>query len=94
MAPGMIGHRAPLDDRFVNNVQINGPLVLFELGPCHVWTGCIHESGFGVIRLGHRFFYVHRLAWERAYGAVPQGRIEQICHNRLCVRVDHLRQTK
>ena len=79
---GMIGGRAPLQQRFDNHVRI---------GVCYIWTGCVHESGFGVIRTGHRTIYVHRYAWERAYGAIPPGgRIKQRCANKLCVRPDHL----
>lgn len=82
--------RKSLEDRFIDNVQIHGPLH-DRLGSCRVWTGCVHASGFGVIRSGHRLIYVHRYAWERAYGPIPVGaRVIQVCRNRLCVREDHL----
>ena len=90
---GMIGHRAPLEERFINSVQIHGPLPRFEprRGACSVWTGYVHRSGFGAIWSGHRLIYVHRYAWERTYGPIPVGaKVEQICMNRLCVRPDHL----
>jgi len=88
---GMIGKRAPLAERFANRVQINGPTVAAELGPCSVWTGYVHTRGYGAIRSGHRLIYVHRYAYEQAYGLIPTGRrVQQLCRNKLCVRVDHL----
>jgi HNH endonuclease len=93
---GMIGKRASLEQRFTNNVQIYGPLPRFspQLGCCAVWTGYVHASGFGAIWSGHKLIYVHRYAWEKAYGPIPVGaRINRICLNKLCVRVDHLSLT-
>lgn len=79
---GRLGKKAPLEQRFDNKVQ---------LGSCYLWTGCAHPSGFGVIRSGHRMIYVHRYAWERAYGPIPVGaKVIQTCRNKLCVRPDHL----
>lgn len=89
--PGMIGKRAPLPERFANNVQINGPTLTATLGPCSVWTGYVHARGFGAIRSGHRLIYVHRYAYEQAHGPIPAGRrVTQLCRNKLCVRVEHL----
>lgn len=91
---GAIGKRGTLDDRFINNVQVNGPIPEHapQLGACAVWTGYAHRSGYGGIGSGHRLIYVHRLAYERAYGPIPPGMIvEQLCLNKLCVRDDHLR---
>jgi hypothetical protein len=90
---GMIGKRAPLDERFINNVQTSGPTPAHapHLGPCSLWTGYVHGSGYGAIRSGHRLIYVHRYAYEQAHGPIPAGcRVEQICRNKLCVRDDHL----
>jgi hypothetical protein len=49
---GMIGRRAPLEERYLDRVQIHGPILNPQLGACSVWTGCAHPSGFGVIRSG------------------------------------------
>lgn len=90
---GMIGRRASLEDRFANCVQIHGPTPAHAptLGCCSLWCGYVHPRGFGAIRCGNRLIYVHRYAYERAYGPIPTGaRVEQLCRNRLCVRVDHL----
>jgi hypothetical protein len=86
----MMGKRAPIEERFINAVQINGPTVTASLGPCSIWTGYTHWSGFGAIWRSHSLLYAHRYAWERAHGVRPAGRVIQVCGNRLCVRVDHL----
>ncbi len=89
---GMIGHRAPLEERFVNNVLIAGPIPSSQpwLGACSLWMGYQHVSGFGAIWHSHSLIYVHRYAWEQVYGPAPGRIIDQICDNKLCVRVDHL----
>lgn len=88
---GMVGRRADIAVRFVNGVQVDGPVMVPELGPCHTWTGYVHASGFGALRRGNRMIYVHRLAWTLVYGEIPvKGRVVQKCGNRLCVRPDHL----
>lgn len=88
---GKIGKHATLEDRFINSVKMFGPIMVAELGACHVWTGCVHPSGYGVIRSGHKLIYVHRLAYAMAYGPPPVGWVvAQVCENRLCVRPDHL----
>jgi hypothetical protein len=93
--PGPVGRRgraAPLADRFVNSVQQNGPTVDSELGPCWQWTGCVHRSGFGIIGHEGKKKLVHRVAWELVHGPLPSRvLIEQVCGNRLCVRLDHFR---
>lgn len=86
-----IGKWGPLENRFWNRVQVNGPLPrgAQHLGPCHVWTGHT-ANGYGSIGYGGRQYYVHRLAWQLAYGAEPPGRVRRLCRNKLCVRIDHL----
>lgn len=37
----------------------------------------------------------HRLVWEEAFGAIPQGyEIHHKCHNRACCNIDHLELVK
>lgn len=91
---GRMAAAAPIEIRFQNNVQLDGPLIVPALGICHEWTGPIHRSGFGVIGHGHRLLYAHRYAWELAYGTPPAGQIRQLCGNRVCVRPDHLMLVK
>lgn len=90
---GKIGKHASFEDRFINHVQVYGPTPTFspQLGPCAVWTGYRHESGYGAIWRGHRLLYVHRVAWEMAHGPLRSyAVVHQVCLNRLCVRLDHL----
>lgn len=86
-----IGKSAPLEVRFWNHVQLNGPLPDdFSLGACHVWVGAA-SNGYGLIGANSRHIYVHRLAYELARGPIPPGgRISWRCGNTLCVRPDHL----
>ena len=61
-------------------------------GDCLVWTGALSAAGYGQIGVAGRVEYAHRYAWERAHGEIPGGiEIDHACHNRACVRVEHLR---
>lgn len=59
---------------------------------CLVWTGRTTTNGYGSFSLGGRRVRSHRYAWERVNGPIPDGLvIDHVCHNPLCVNVDHLR---
>jgi HNH endonuclease len=63
-------------------------------GECWIWTGkaSLCDNGYGQIRVGPRFRKVHRVAWELAYGPIPDPYLF-VCHRcdvRLCVRPEHL----
>lgn len=61
-------------------------------GDCLVWTGATTAGGYGHIRVDGQMVYVHRYAWERALGAIPDGMVvDHICWHLDCVNVDHLR---
>lgn len=61
-------------------------------GECLIWTG--HQNGYGYAQfhVGDRYIAVHRYAYERHVGSIPEGlQIDHICHNRTCVEPSHLR---
>ena len=60
-------------------------------GECIVWTGPT-TKGYGVLHAGGYRGYVHRFAWERANGSIPEGMvIDHTCYTALCVNPAHLR---
>lgn len=63
-----------------------------EITPtCHLWRGIITKDGYGRLTFGHRLVMAHRLAWQTAYGPIPDGMF--VCHHcdtPACVRLDHL----
>jgi len=61
-------------------------------GDCIIWTGGKDRKGYGTIRAYGKSYKVHRYAWEREKGPIPDGmHIDHICHNPSCVKVEHLR---
>lgn len=61
-------------------------------GNCMVWTGGKDQDGYGTIRANGRTYRVHRYAWERENGPIPEGMfIDHICHNPSCAKIQHLR---
>lgn len=61
-------------------------------GDCIVWTGALSTDGYGHLKVQGRDVKVHRYAWERKNGPIPDGLlIDHMCWNRACVNVEHLR---
>lgn len=62
-------------------------------GNCIIWTGAKDSTGYGSIGIrGRKKTYVHRYAWERANGPIPEGHhIDHLCFNRDCINPEHLR---
>ncbi|QKY78971.1 HNH endonuclease [Arthrobacter phage Jinkies] len=62
-------------------------------GCCLVWTATKNGAGYGLINIGNRKEQLaHRYAWERVNGSIPDDLfLDHICHNRACVKVEHLR---
>lgn len=59
---------------------------------CIVWTGGVSYYGYGRTKHNYTEFYVHRYAWEREHGEIPEGmHIDHKCHNKLCFNEEHLR---
>lgn len=60
---------------------------------CWVWQWVKNKKGYGQMRDGNSptMLYSHRVFYERAKGAVPQGMmLDHLCRNPACVNPDHL----
>jgi hypothetical protein len=59
-----------------------------------LWLGC--QSGpYGQIRVAGQLYWAHRMAYELAYGPIPEGlQVDHVkakgCISTLCVAPDHL----
>lgn len=60
-------------------------------GDCLVWIASDNGNGYGQIRVDGKYIYVHRYAYEREHGPIPDGLVvRHKCDNRRCVKLDHL----
>lgn len=79
--------KATLRKRFEENVRTAGP------DECWLWTQKPGAAGYGRLSMGrgNNPALVHRIAWELAFGPIPDGvRVRQRCGNRLCCNPAHL----
>ncbi|WJZ27869.1 HNH endonuclease [Arthrobacter phage 1191A] len=61
-------------------------------GDCHIWMGTMGNFGYGAFRVKGKTVRAHRFAFEIKRGTIPKGIVlDHICHNRACVKVEHLR---
>ena len=59
---------------------------------CWIWPGERDHGGYGRCSIGRSRKQAHRIAYERAYGPIPEGMfVLHSCDVRACVRPDHLR---
>lgn len=64
---------------------------LDKSGECWLYTGTLASTGYGKVGYQRRKLSSHRLAYELAYGPIPDGLL--VCHHcdvRACCRPDHL----
>lgn len=68
------------------------------VGDCFVWRGAVKENGYGVIHaplVRSSNLYVHRVAYEAAFGPIPDGlEVDHVrargCQFRTCCNSLHL----
>ena len=71
--------------RFWDKVETDG-------SGCWLWTGgCNRPGGYGRFRVGKKMVVAHRVAWELAYGPIPEGkRVLHHCDTPPCENPAHL----
>src|ERR1700735_3304950 len=73
-------------ERFLSKI-VRGP----SNEDCWEWTGTPDHGGYGHFGIGGWPYVAHRLSYELAKGAIPQGRqVHHKCENRICVNPHHL----
>jgi len=81
----------PDDDTFMRLVERLGPV---NNEGCYCWTGAVRseaEGGYGIIKAFGRCVHVHRLAYARENGGLPEGfDVHHLCGTRLCCNPKHL----
>ncbi len=59
--------------------------------PCLIWTRGGDARGYGRRGSDGKWFYVHREAYERAYGEIPAGWVvHHLCEQKACINPSHL----
>lgn len=82
----------PTLERFWEKVNKDGPVSPFrpDLGPCWIWLGCIHKTGYGIF-WNRRHISAHRFSLELALGrSLEYLDADHLCRVRACVNPSHL----
>ena len=82
----------PIEERFWEKVDKNGPVLRQELGACWVWIGAKTRGGYGNVRLHNPRCNrrAHRVAFFLTFGKLPNNNAAHRCDNPSCVRPSHL----
>lgn len=63
-----------------------------QAGDCIEWTGSVGSHGYGRVYVDGFRELVHRYAWARVNGPIPDGaQVDHMCWNKRCVNPGHLR---
>lgn len=58
---------------------------------CWTWRGYCERNGYGRVTIARQKYLTHRLAWELAYGPIPEATdVLHRCDQPACCRPDHL----
>lgn len=58
---------------------------------CIEWSGARNEKGYGRLKLRGEQCYAHRVAYEQAFGPIPEGLLVlHSCDNPPCINPEHL----
>lgn len=57
---------------------------------CELWLGSVNSNGYATYWGGGQPRQAYLVAWERANGAIPEGKeLDHLCRRRLCVAPAH-----
>lgn len=80
---------APWQERFESRIDKTDGCWIWMLKPNVGDLGS--GGGYGRFTYDNRTRYAHRIAYELWVGPIPRGyQIDHLCHNRRCVRPEHL----
>lgn len=58
---------------------------------CFLWLKSVNPAGYGLMRISHKTWLAHRVAWGAAHGDIPAGaHVLHHCDNPPCVNERHL----
>ncbi len=73
----------PKDEKFWDRVD--------KSGECWIWLGNTNATGYGVVKRNGKRLGVHRVSYQMALGAIPDGLwVLHTCDNPSCVNPSHL----
>ena len=58
---------------------------------CLIFTGCLNAHGYGSVKVGGKTMLAHRVAYEKAYGPIPDALVVMhSCDTPACIEPTHL----